>query len=292
MRTKFWAAMSLALISFTACEHEQIPGGDQNEEFRVNSMICQSELVTRAPQMDQNGSGSFSNGDKNTFLFVNDSRQVIKDFEYTYGQSYRWSDIGLPQEVKKAQLTAWYPAGSTPTPTDFSWNVQTEANPDFLMAAPVSIKARQAEPIQLNFKHMMHKLQVKLVSDDPAISQKDLSAAKIVCRNFYPIVSLNLIEATSGAVSGNLYSLSKTDSKADFILPAQAVGTIEVEVTMNDKKNVFRISEMTVGGVPVSKLESGKTLTLTVTATQTELTLSAGISGWENQGDCSDTIII
>ena len=283
-----------------ACEKENIYEGtpEQQEttptEFKINSIISQTEPKTRAPQLDGNGAGTFTTGDKNTLLFLTDAQEVVTSFEYTYGNSYYWSDLQLPADMKSGKVTAWYPAVGTKTPQAFEWNVTKEANPDLLVAAPVAIQTEQESAIQLTFKHKMHKLHVEVVSGDASVTESDLANASITCRNYFPTVSVNLIEGTTGAVSGELQNKTVSNPKADFLLPAQAAGTIEVAVNVKNKTNVFKIAETVINGQAVKELESGKTLSLIITVTKSEMKLTIGteIDGWENQGEKNDNIII
>ena len=296
---KIWG-FCVALACLTACDNEQVYEGAPDTtpvpstEFKVSSSIVEQPLVGRAPQLDTNGAGSFTKGDHNQMLFFNEANDVAASFDYTYGKTYLWSDLGLPETMKQGKVTAWYPAVSTHGAKTLEWNVKTQPNPDLLVATPVAIHKDQESTIQLVFKHQMHKLHVELVAGDPSITASDLSQAALTFRNFYPTATIQLSDATTSAVSGALQSLSVTAQQADFIVPAQVAGTMEVEVKLKDKAKIFKIAETEVNGSLVQQLESGKTLSLKITVNKADmkLTVATHINGWENQGEKNDNIII
>ena len=300
MKTSNLFGLCALALCCTACEKENVYDGNSDSEdkvekaFKVNSVISQTEPATRAPQLDENGAGTFTQGDKNTLLFLTNANKVVKSFEYTYGNSYMWSDLGLPEDMTSGKVTAWYPAVTAANPQAFEWDITTAANPDLLVASAAAIQVDQENPVQLTFKHKMHKLHVEVVSGDASITESDLNNATITCRNYFPKVSMNLIEATSGAVSGELQTSTVMAQKSDFIVPAQAAGTIEVEINVKNKSSIFKIAETEINGQLVKALESGKSLSLIITVTKSEMKLTIGtaIEGWENQGEKNDNIII
>ena len=292
--TTLWGLCAMVLFT-TSCGSDEVIENEKTEKiFALNSIIVQSEPTARAPQLNENGAGSFSSGDKNQLVFFSESPTVLKTFEYTYGNTYYWNDINLPSEVESCSMVAWYPAVSASNPESFDWNVvDQQENPDLLAATAVKVSPSSDAHIDLTFKHLMHKLQVCVVSENPAVSTADLQQATLTCKNILPIANVNLIKNSVTSAGGSVTSLSRTGAKTVFILPAQAVGSMEVVLNIKGKEAVFKLSEIQVNGNLVSSLESGKTLSINITVSKNGFIISGQtITGWEDQGSFEGDIII
>lgn len=80
---------------------------------------------------------------------------------------------------------------------------------------------------------------------------------------------------------------------ADFILPPQAVGRMEMQITLGNRTQRFKLSELKVGDSPLTTLESGKAFTLAVKVSKSSFTITGqGIGPWENQGEANGEIIL
>ena len=301
--TRLLGLCSMVLFS-TACGSDDVTTNGSDEStpnvFAIQSTIVQSmpadptQPTGRAPQLDENGAGSFSSGDVNELLFFTEENKTLQHFSYTYGKTYYWNDIDLPAEVESCQLVAWYPAVSAANPADFAWDVlKQKEQPDLLAAGAVKVSPDQTARVDLTFKHLMHKLQVKVVSENPDVTDQDLQKATVDCQNVLPVAHINLLTGKTTSADGQAANFSQKGAKTAFILPAQNVGDMEVVLNLKGKTVRFKMAEIQVNGQPVKSLESGKTLSVNITVTKNDFIISGqNISGWENQGDFNEDIII
>lgn len=280
--------MGLFLMGCSSDNEENVV--ETSPEFSVVSMI--SPLL-RAPQLDASGAGQFVTGDKNTLFFQTAEHKALQTFVYTYGSTYHWSDIKLPQEVKECGISACYPEVQTENPAQFRWDIRQQGeNSDFLVAAPVSVVRNTNTPVHLQFRHAMHKLMVELTAKE-GVSQALLDRAVISCRNFKPVAVLDLLEGKAASAEGELSSQQSDGKSASFVLPAQEVGGMEVAVKVDGRDFVTRLADCKIAGTAVTSLESGKTLLLRIEVGQESFSVSGqNIAGWGEQGSIDDTIIL
>lgn len=278
----------LSVLMFAACSNEDMP--ETRSEFKVDASILP---LTRAPQLDQNGAGKFENGDKNSVFFQSQDQQHLLTFSYTYGEKYFWQDLGLPAEVKDLKLSACYPTVVAENPASFEWNVIGKDNSDLLVAAPASANTASSDPVSLSFTHAMHKLVVELQADGTSMQAEDLNAAEVSVNNFQPIAVMNLLTAQATSAKGDLSKLTVKNPKASFIIPAQAVGSMEIVVKLGNREAKYDLSSCKVSGQPLTSLLSGKSFKLTIKVSKNSFTIvGQNISGWGNQGESEGTIII
>lgn len=258
--------------------------------FEINSSILS---VSRAPQLDGNGAGKFTDGDTNT-LFMKTGDAAPTTFAYTYGKEYHWSDLGLTTDKGEVTFTACYPPVETDTPDLYGWDIRRHTtSADLLLAAPVTVKNGTEQPVALAFTHALHLLKVTLAADGTTMTDADLREAEIGCRNVLSTADVNLLSGKAVSASGEKCSLTAQGTHAEFIVPAQPVGNIELVIRIGGKEMVSPLAQCEVNGQPLTALHSGSSLSMTVTVSAGSFTVSGQeIAGWEHQGDISDTIII
>lgn len=280
----------LAALVLTACSNEEVPGTSKSEL----NIISTINPVKRSPQLDENGAGHFNNGDKNTLFFQSNENQHLLTFSYTYGEKYYWMDLELPKDTKDCKISACYPAVTTATPATFAWDVVKEkSNSDLLVAAPATAKTDSSNPVRLTFTHALHKLAVELIADGTSITQDQLAQAELSCSNFMPVANVNLLEGKAVSASGSLAKLDATGAKSNFIVPAQAVGTMEINLKLGDRTASYKLSSCQVRNQPLAELLSGQSFTLKIRISKNSFTIvGQDISGWGNQGEFEDSIII
>ena len=288
------AAAALLFLTGVSCGNDEVIDSGNQNEFRIEARIVQTPPQGRSPELDAGGAGKFVAGDRNSLFFYTDGKEVLKNFEYVHGNKYYWSDINLSETVKTCSLAACYPAVSTDLPAQLEWNVvDRQENPDLLLAVPAAVVPENSDPIGLVFKHVMHKIHVEVVAGDATVSASDNQQAVITCKDFLPGAEVDILEGQAVSAAGNPASIRKTGAVADFIIPAQNAGEMEIVIALKDKTAVFGISGMVVNGVPLQKLESGKTLSITIKARRNDFVINGqNIDAWGHQGDFSDEIII
>lgn len=290
----WWACLPLLAAAACSGNDDRLPAAPDVPHNAVFSVTGDIRPVERTPQLDGNGAGKFSDGDRNTLFFTPVDGEGTETFVYTYGRVYHWSDLGLTTSAGEISVAACYPVVETPTPEDFVWDIT--ANPsqsDFLLAKPARTTNGSEQPVTLSFGHVMHLLKVNLQADGTTVDEGQLAQAGISCRNVLPAAHFNLTAGTVLTASGTPCTLSAQGREAAFVLPAQQVGKIEVVIRLKEREVVFPLADSTIGGQPLTELRSGESLTLTLRVSENAFTISGQeISGWGNQGEINDSITI
>lgn len=292
-RTKLFSLIMLLVISITtSCNNQP----DNNQETNANIFTIKDMILpeSRAPQMDENGAGNFIDGDKNTIFFLSEEEGITDKFVYTYGQKYYWSKLPITSKSEELSVSACYPNVDTDTPNDFEWDVREKNNDiDFLFSTQTSIKKGTSSPIELKFTHALHKLKVNVSADKSTISEEQIEGVSITCIDFKPIAHLNLLTGKAVSASGDASSIESKDSKAEFIIPSQEIGNIKLLIKLGNREKMYELSNSIVNGTPLTILESGKSLSINITVSEKDFIISGqSISGWDNQGEINDSIII
>lgn len=293
MRKFFTHALLLCALSIVleACGNSESPLSEPSR-FSIHSSI---QGVTRTPVLDDNGQGRFSAGDENTVFFQDRKGNLLKEMSYIYGNSYYWNDFQLGNTADGLKVSACYPPVKATDAKRFFWDVTSKESltPDFLIAAPVEATQGVTTEVALTFKHLMHKLIVKLTPDGTTVTAKDLANARISVSQFLPTAIIDLLEATVGESTGTPSQLAQSGTYATFILPPQAAGAIEVTVDVNGRSQTFRLADCKVDNTLLSHLQSGKAFTLAISVSKTSFTITGqDINPWGNQGEANGNIEI
>ena len=87
--------------------------------------------------------------------------------------------------------------------------------------------------------------------------------------------------------------MSVNGKAADFIIPAQEVGTMEVVFNVNGSVHAFKLRECKVDGQSLTELKNGMSFELNVTVSKNGFTITGQtIGAWGTQGSFSGTIIL
>lgn len=293
MRKFITHALLLCALSIVleACGNSESPLSEQLR-FSIHSSI---QGVTRAPILDSNGQGRFSEGDENTVFFQDGKGNLLKEMSYTYGNIYYWNDFQLGNTADGLRVSACYPPVKASDTKRFSWDVTSKESftPDLLIAPPVEATQGITSSVSLNFKHLMHKLIVKLTPDGTTVTENDLADAHISVAKFLPKAIIDLLEATVTESTGTPSQLAQSGTNVAFILPPQAVGTIEVTVELNGRSQTFRLADCKVDNTLLSHLQSGKSFTLAISVSKTSFSITGqDIDPWGNQGEANGNIAI
>lgn len=199
------AAGLVCLLLMAGCSQDDAPAPDGGNAIRFTTAIAHftgSDAAdipgTRATINDEDGTGSFANGDKTmiiglaytaTSIVTKKHPATYKDGTWTTDMT--WDEFG---EVEWVRFSAFFPKRSL---ADFDESGQMEINLptdqstpeqyaacDWISAAATGIKANQPT-IQLTFCHLMHRLTVNLsLSDTPGtLTQTDVNNATVVIKN-------------------------------------------------------------------------------------------------------------
>ena len=86
---------------------------------------------------------------------------------YTVGTTeLSWADLNLPEDAGNVYFSGCYPVQDTAVGGILTFTVSPAEETDLLLAEAVSVEKDSEEAVSLVFKHALHKLVVKYVSDD------------------------------------------------------------------------------------------------------------------------------
>lgn len=261
----FVPAFGLACLLFWAgCSGDDAPavtaGTDGVASIRFVSTIIRftgdDTPGTRATIGEADGMGSFANGDEIMINVGQDYPATYRDGTWITGIT--WDELG---EGAEASFRAFFPK-QLQSEVGVLFDLPVGQNDpaqyaaaDMLLAVAVN-QERTDSPIQLAFKHIMHRLTVNLsLADNPGtLVQADVDAATVVIKNM----------CTSGHVSWNGDAfLSSEAPKADFTPWKSATG--------NTFYTILWPQDVTSGTSWIEVTVAGKTVTYRVPAGLTNL---------------------
>ncbi|WP_182425125.1 leucine-rich repeat protein [Bacteroides xylanisolvens] len=265
-------------------------------------------VQTRAPQLDAEGKGNFAQGDVWGMYAYTDAAAAGENMEYKYRETVLyWEDLS---ETSPITFSAHYPriteAIANPAAymhTPLEWN-----KTDDLLHATAT--ASKGGTVALTFKHLMHRLIIKLTAGE-GMTGTDLTTALINSAGkngdytMYGDVEVNLL---TGEVDygrhGSLIQLTNASSgNADWKVAPQDLraGAEWLRIMVGKDMWCYNVPDNLNSSNPdhPTRLESGKQLTLNLTLKknqqtgQTEVELSGSdISGWGNGGTITDDVVI
>ena len=279
MKTKklFLFALIAGFV-FTACSKDYSVA-TPDDIVNINGSISGTNQV-KASIDPYSGLGSFENGDIWGMYATISANHVLNNSEYTVGSTIiYWNSLS---ETSSVTFSAHYPR-ITSTITDpevYMFNAATAANPDLLVATPVTESKSSGSDVNLSFNHVMHQLMINL-SKEPEILG-NLLDTEVTLLNMKSSAKVNLL---TGAV--DLTAASGTDSypmKSGggtwIVAPQQlTVGDEWIQLKLGVKTYIYRVP------ADLTQLESGKrvTISLTLKASGDAVAINKDISGWVPQ---------
>lgn len=257
-------------LAFTACDKSEDVGDLRKEVKIVTAIGAPADNRTRA-SFESDGSGAFEAGDEYSLWAHNPTLGMGHGFNYEIGRSTIYWDEVSP-DGSSIDFIAWYPVyifgGSFTQPYKVA-NAATQEAKDLLMTplVPVAIN----NPVNLHFKHVMHKLTVNLSAD--FYSAAELNSAVITLRN---LKSDAMVDFENGnvdetAASGTDAYAPATGPKAEFIVAPQnglTTGADFVKIEVAGKTYMYKVPDN------LTVLKSGKRLSLTL-----NLKAGGGVTG-------------
>jgi len=262
MRTsKLLTAALIAAMAFTACSQDDDVVTNDPNVVRFNASV-DGNMMTRASINSNTGAGIFENGDVwGVFGRIDSpSSWPLVNKQYTVGSTtLYWDDISMTAPVI---FTAYYPAvASLPDAPVYKFNAATAANPDLLIAGPVT--ASKGETVNLNFRHAMHRLSFNLHKD--ASLPGNILDAEFTLLNTKSTAYVNMTDATVDAAfaEGNDAYPTKNIADANFYVAPQdlTVGADWIKVEVGGKTYILKVpADLSSGLNPTNptRLESGK----------------------------------
>lgn len=305
---KLITALGLATLALTACTDEDEMRNNTLPEGAVHITAGIDGVQTRAPQLDAEGKGNFAQGDVWGMYAYTDAATAGENMEYKYRETVLyWEDLS---ETSPVTFSAHYPriteAIANPAAymhTPLEWN-----KTDDLLHATAT--ASKGGTVALTFKHLMHRLIIKLTAGE-GMTGTDLTTALINSAGkdgdytMYGDVEVNLL---TGAVNygrhGSLIQHTNASrGNAEWKVAPQDLraGAEWLRIIVGEDMWCYNVPDNLNSSNPdhPTRLESGKQLTLNLTLKknqqtgQTEVELSGSeISGWGYGETITDDIVI
>lgn len=285
------AALMLALT---------IAGCDKNEEPKVPAnpetpgtptapadrpiIFTTAIAATRSPQLEADGSGTFTAGDTFT-LYAHDGNGASAALDYTIGATaLYWREIAFAQEGERINLAACYPK-QTLDKGAFDFTVTQSPDRDLLLVTGKEAAVGSEQPVELTFRHAMHRLTVQVEIEDESA---DAASVEILC-SAHASGRFDLATGTC-SLHDSKETFSVTKPEGNFLLYPQPTGGVSLEVHAGEATKQWTLSEL---APKQDELESGKELTVKLTVRDGKI-LFAGmtIEGWGNQGTVDGEIIL
>lgn len=284
MKTRFYLMVLLAAAAVPACKKNQIPDTTGSEQaININTSI---DALTKSPQLDADGKGSFSAGDVFS-LAVADSRGQKALFDYTVGSTQlHWTDISFSAEAGRLDFYACYPKQDL-SGGSFTFNISDASEKDLLVARAAGVSQGTDGTIEMSFRHLMHRLVINYTIEDESFGQLDeistVCTANSECSVELPDFRISVSVPSKAEFTG-------TGNTVSFLLLPQSASEIGLKVSAGDISEEFVLSDFS--NAPES-LNSGEQLTVDVTLKDGKIVLgNTVIEGWGDQGTIGGEIIL
>ena len=297
-----FVAFGVAALTLTACNNDDDVLNGGQEPGVVNIVTSINGPQTRVV-MNENGSGSFEDSKDKLKLAVYGSGNADYQVDYTVGTTVLyWEDVEAGAGIGPYTFGGWFTKTDLPA-TLTSFNAATASDPDLLLAAPAT-NVSKGETVNLNFKHAMHKLVVKVTyeGDFTGVNTDNVSI-KPVGMNASAAINVQTGIVTPGEATdtdGDYAARTLTNNACSFILAPQKLtkGAEWLEINLDGQTLTFYVpASYTTSGSStedLSQLNSGEVLTLNLTIKKvtggtdpekTEIVLKTGqITAWNSQG--------
>ncbi|WP_291128599.1 fimbrillin family protein [Dysgonomonas sp. UBA7698] len=277
--TKLLGTALFAVMAFTACSNDD-GVNSQRQEIKIVATIGASDDNRTKATFENDGSGEFEAGDEYTLIAWSQTLSNGGMYRYKIGEtSLYWDADGW--DGNPIDFIAWYPNyvfGGGYTQFYEVAAAASEDAKDLLIAPKVTVA--KGNVVNLQFKHMMHKLVVNLSSN--YFSTASLNNAVINLKNLKSSALVDFWNATVDAslANGTESYASKLGAATSFIVAPQTLttGSVMLEIEIEGKTFVYKVP------ASLTTLESGKVLTLNLSSNRDAIVLqSSGIQPWGNQ---------
>lgn len=263
----------LAAVALAGCKREEHPA---RQRIAIATTI---EPLTRAPQLDEEGSGRFADTDRLTLLVSDDAAQQSAQFGYTPQTTLYWSELGFAAPGTMLTFAACYPEQEL-ADGRFDFDLEQAAEKDLLLARTAGVSAGTERTIDLSFRHAMHRLVVTYQTSDPDVA---LDAIETRC-TAQSTCTVDLAAGTRQA------TFTESGREVRFLLVPQPTDGVSLELHVGADIRRISLGELAEG---IDRIEGGRQLHVTLTVRNGRIEFGdAVIEGWEDQGSIEDEIIL
>ena len=186
MIKKYLGIICLSTLVFTSCSQDEVLNTEVETKPSPVEIFTQIESIT-SPDSRANigvdGVGNFETNDQITLLFNGKNKNLTLSENGKWTPTLNWDEVG-----ESASFVGFYPTVTFDKGSYFVHVVKTnqQSGNNFetsdLLCATTPEAVHKEEALNLNFKHLMSCLTVKLKSDN--ISQADLNSAVVKVRAY------------------------------------------------------------------------------------------------------------
>lgn len=283
----YYAAVIATVIATNGCHKnsdDTLPAGDKKIEFKTT--IVKEDAIsgnTKAPILNTDGSGNFSNGDILTLHVLSESGEPTL-IQYSVGiTNLYWKDVNLNSTDHQVHFSACYPEQNLSN-GKFSFNMKTASTKDLLWAHKKGVAPGTDSPIELRFKHIMHRLVINYStqSDIKEDQIQTVCTAKSTCE-------IDLASETINNSNSQKADFEASGKQVSFMLVPQKVSDVILHVTVGQLKKDFNLNEY----VKLDNLENGMQLTVNLKVKDGNIILEgSSIDPWGDQGTIEGEIIM
>lgn len=262
-KTIFTAAVLLVLAGCNDDKEQTKPAPGEGK-ITVTAGI---DALTRAPHLNEDGSGYFQDGDKIALTVSGGDKTVRK--EYTIGgAALYWEDLGLPSGTTEASFAGCYPAPESAEGSEFTFDLSTAADKDLLLAPAMKVSKSADTKVNLAFKHAMHKLAINYASDG-TYTQEQLEAVKTTC-TAKSSCEVDMAAATVSKTADKTAAFEAAGKAVRFLLVPQTSEEVTLKIEIGGKTvehtlaGLNEVLKNATQEIPAA-LDGGKCLTLNLT---------------------------
>ncbi|MDY3070470.1 MAG: fimbrillin family protein [Parabacteroides sp.] len=285
----FYTIMTVA-IATTSCTNGLLTDLPSAED--PIKIVASISSQTRAPQLTNDGKGSFSKGDKMTlFLSEKDGNKQSVDFEYGTG-ILTWGSLGLSGSGEQITLAACYPQQKTIQDGTFEFSPLTASEKDLLLAPAQNVTAGTTNTVFLTFNHAMHRLDLTFTPGNSYTSEdlKDLTIAL----NAKTTCVVDGVQGKIKEVKDSKGEYTANDTQTTFYLVPQNTSDITLSISIgNNNKSLTLDKLLEQLDSHQNTLEGGKRSSLTLKVSREGITIEGGsINAWGNQVTADGEVVI
>ena len=266
-KTFFTAAVLLVLVGCNDDKEQTKPAPGEGK-ITVTAGI---DALTRAPHLNEDGSGYFQDGDKIALTVTGGDKTVRK--EYTIGgAALYWEDLGLPSGTTEASFAGCYPAPESAEGSEFTFDLSTAADKDLLLAPAMKVSKSADTKVNLAFKHAMQLEAVKTTCTAKSSCEVNMAAAT---------VSKTADKTAAFEAAGKAVRFLLVPQTSEEVTLKIEIGGKTVEHTLAGLNEVLKNATQEIPAA----LDGGKCLTLNLTFGKDGIVVEGSqIGGWEDQG--------
>ena len=289
MKRAYYTLVMAIIFASSSCQKNDdgaLPV-ESDKEIDVRTSIVKGNTMSntiRKPQLNDDGSGHFSEGDIITLHVVSKSG-VATTVDYGVGVSkLYWNDVSLNPDDYSVDFSACYPEQNL-IDGKFLFDLETTSKKDLLWAHRKGVPIGTETSVDMMFSHVMHHLVINFTTQ----SDIDVNQIQTVCT----AKSTSEIDLVAGTLDNNnsrKADFTETGKKATFTIIPQDVSDVVLHITVGQMQKVFSLDELVT---KFDKLESGMQLTVNLMVKDGSIVLhGSSIVPWGDQGTVEGEIVM